>query len=118
MPAFRLYSDTTNFGELSKKVMKKWAIWLTLMVIVVVRTEAQTEVEAADSSDVLQEVVIRAYETNRKLIEVPAAVSFINKAQLNRFSNISLVPALNTAPGVRMEERSPGSYRLNIRGST
>ena len=25
--------------------------------------------------------------------------------------------ALNTVPGVRMEERSPGSYRLSIRGS-
>src|SRR3954470_8130695 len=29
----------------------------------------------------------------------------------------SLVPVLNTVPGVRMEERSPGSYRLSIRGS-
>ena len=30
----------------------------------------------------------------------------------------SLVPAVNAEPGVRMEERSPGSYRINIRGST
>ncbi len=28
-----------------------------------------------------------------------------------------MVSALNTVPGVRMEERSPGSYRLSIRGS-
>src|SRR5690606_10740693 len=27
------------------------------------------------------------------------------------------LPAMNTVPGVRMEERSPGSYRLSIRGS-
>lgn len=32
-------------------------------------------------------------------------------------SNMSLLPAANTLAGVRMEERSPGSYRLNIRGS-
>ncbi|MEJ0103149.1 MAG: hypothetical protein WDO19_11585 [Bacteroidota bacterium] len=25
---------------------------------------------------------------------------------------------MNNTPGVRMEERSPGSYRLNLRGST
>ena len=30
----------------------------------------------------------------------------------------SFVAAVNTMPGVRMEERSPGSYRLNIRGSS
>ena len=55
---------------------------------------------------------------NRKLIDVPATISVISKAQFNRYNNISLLPALNTTPGVRMEERSPGSYRLNIRGSS
>ncbi|MBC7425376.1 MAG: TonB-dependent receptor [Bacteroidia bacterium] len=29
----------------------------------------------------------------------------------------SILPALNTVAGVRMEERSPGSYRLSVRGS-
>lgn len=73
---------------------------------------------AFDSSDVLDEVIVRGYENNRKLIEVPAPITVISKTQLNRFNNISLLPAINTAPGVRMEERSPGSYRLNIRGSS
>ncbi len=45
-------------------------------------------------------------------------VSVIGKAQLNRFNNITILPSVNTSPGVRMEERSPGSYRLNIRGSS
>jgi len=31
--------------------------------------------------------------------------------------SFTLVPGLNTLPGIRMEERSPGSYRLSIRGS-
>ena len=31
---------------------------------------------------------------------------------------MSILPALNIIPGVSMEERSPGSYRLNIRGSS
>src|SRR3984885_6981078 len=73
-----------------------------------------------DSSDTrpLPEVVVKAYEQNRKLVEVAAPVSLLGKAALNRFGNSSVLPALNTIPGVRMEERSPGSYRLNIRGST
>jgi iron complex outermembrane receptor protein len=74
----------------------------------------------ADSSDTkpLNEVVIKAYEQNRKLIDVGAPVNIVSKATLSRFSNISILPAVNTNPGVRMEERSPGSYRLNIRGSS
>jgi iron complex outermembrane receptor protein len=74
----------------------------------------------ADSSDakILREVVIKAYEQNRKLIDVAAPVAFTGQAQLNRFSNMSILPALNITPGVSMEERSPGSYRLNIRGSS
>src|ERR1700748_300710 len=66
----------------------------------------------------LSQVIIKAYEQNRKLTEVGAPVSVINKSSLDRFGNVSILPALNTAPGVRMEERSPGSYRLNIRGSS
>lgn len=70
------------------------------------------------SSKELNEVIIKAFEQNRKLMDVPAAVSSISQKQLLRFNNSSIVPALNTQPGVRMEERSPGSYRLNIRGSS
>jgi iron complex outermembrane recepter protein len=66
----------------------------------------------------LQEVLVKAYEQNRKLIEVPAAIGLLTPVQLERFSNSSILPAMNTIPGVRMEERSPGSYRLNIRGSS
>lgn len=64
------------------------------------------------------EVVVRAYEQNRRLLEVPVSIGVLNQNDLNRFNNTSILPALNTIPGVKMEERSPGSYRLNIRGSS
>ena len=69
-----------------------------------------------DSSDTkpLNEVIVKAYEQNRKLTDVGAPVSIVSKASLNRFSNTNILQALNTNPGVRMEERSPGSYRLNV----
>lgn len=91
---------------------------IILTTILSVSLFAQEHAPIADSSDVLEEVVVKGYEYNRKLIDVPATISVITKAQFNRFNNISLLPALNTTPGVRMEERSPGSYRLNIRGSS
>ena len=73
---------------------------------------------AADSSIVLKNVIVSAYENNARLIDVPAAVSLVTKSELNRFNNTSVLSALNNNPGVRMEERSPGSYRLAIRGSS
>jgi iron complex outermembrane receptor protein len=79
--------------------------------------------QQADTGDTLQstqleEVVIRAFEQNRRLVDVPGAVNYINQRMLNRFNNTSALNALNATAGVRMEERSPGSYRLNIRGSS
>ena len=71
-----------------------------------------------DSVQILEEVTVKAYEQNRKLMQVPAAIAVISKPQLLRSTNTNILPALNSNPGIRMEERSPGSYRLNIRGSS
>ncbi len=76
------------------------------------------EQTSQDSVRRLDEVVVKAYASDRVLNEVPAAIAIIDSKELNRFNNTSFLPALNTVPGVRMEERSPGSYRLSIRGST
>lgn len=66
----------------------------------------------------LSEVVIRAFEQNGKLSDQPAPVAYISRASLSRYGNQRPLSALNAVPGVRMEARSPGSYRLNIRGSS
>ncbi|HVX26171.1 MAG TPA: TonB-dependent receptor [Parafilimonas sp.] len=65
----------------------------------------------------LESVTVTAFGSNAKWKDAPAAVALINQQQLQRFDNKTLVPVLNTVAGVRMEERSPGSYRLSIRGS-
>lgn len=74
--------------------------------------------QPADSVKVLQEITIRSFEADRPLLEVPASVGLVLKEDLQRFNNSTLVSAANTLPGVRMEERSPGSYRFAIRGSS
>jgi len=65
----------------------------------------------------LNEAVVTGYLSEQPVISVPASVSILSPEQLKLQPGASLVPALNTVPGVRMEERSPGSYRLSIRGS-
>jgi len=92
-------------------------ILLSLILPAFLNTAAQDE-KSADSSEILTEVIVRAFEQNKNLAGMPAAVITVSGTQLNRYNNTSILPALNSNPGIRMEERSPGSYRLNIRGSS
>ncbi|QCR23858.1 TonB-dependent receptor [Pontibacter sp. SGAir0037] len=66
----------------------------------------------------LSEVVVTGYETNRPLLETVGALSVVTSEVIRRFDESSLVRAVNTVPGVRMEERAPASYRISIRGSS
>lgn len=63
------------------------------------------------------EVVITGYLSNHPLVQVPASAAVLDSGVLKNGSQQSLLLVLNTVPGIRMEERSPGSYRLSIRGS-
>jgi iron complex outermembrane receptor protein len=90
-------------------------ILAALLVLFAHHVTGQTKV---DSVNVLDEITIRAYEADRPLLQVPASVGLIFESDLARFSNTSLVSSVNNLPGIRMEERSPGSYRFSIRGSS
>lgn len=91
---------------------------LLILFFVFSKTLSAQTIDNKDSAQILENVIVKAYEQNRSLIDVAAPVSVTSQAQLNRFGNMSILPALNITPGVSMEERSPGSYRLNIRGSS
>lgn len=86
---------------------------ISLLTVSLISLQAQT-----DTTRVLIDIEIHAFAHDRPLLEVPAAVAKVTTLDLQRFGNTSFLPALNTQPSVRMEERSPGSYRLSIRGST
>ncbi|MES2775140.1 MAG: TonB-dependent receptor plug domain-containing protein [Bacteroidota bacterium] len=95
------------------------AIKIGLCYLLPVFSMAQSTTDSSfGQADSLENVTVRAFEQNRNLQQIPAAVGIINTAALQRFNNASLLPALNLEPGVKMEERSPGSFRLNIRGSS
>jgi iron complex outermembrane receptor protein len=70
-----------------------------------------------DTARHLNEVMVKAYLSDQPVLSIPASVGVLSASQLAVQPDNSLVSALNTVPGVRMEERSPGSYRLSIRGS-
>ena len=70
-----------------------------------------------DSVPYMDEVLVSSFGQNGTKQKVPAAITVLSNRQFQRYGNVSLVPAFNTVAGVRMEERSPGSYRLSIRGS-
>src|SRR5882757_6005530 len=72
----------------------------------------------SDSARVLGEVIISAFEQHRIQTYCPIAVTQISASNADRFNKTSLVSGMNTIAGVRMEERSPGSYRISIRGSS
>ncbi|MHA6250095.1 TonB-dependent receptor [Pontibacter sp. CAU 1760] len=66
----------------------------------------------------LREVEITGYETNRPLLETAGAIGIVETELVQRFDESSVVRAVSTLPGVRMEERAPASYRISIRGSS
>ncbi|WP_018616068.1 TonB-dependent receptor [Segetibacter koreensis] len=98
--------------------MKKNLLCFFIPVLFYAKSFAQQAEQDTLSVKKLEDVVVKGYEQNRKLNETAGAVGVVNKQQLERYSTISVLPAINAVPGVRMEERSPGSYRLNIRGSS
>ena len=70
-----------------------------------------------DTTRKLKPVTVRGYLSEQQVLQVPASVGVLSAKQLALQPNNSLVSAMNTVPGIRMEERTPGSYRLSIRGS-
>ena len=69
-----------------------------------------------DSTKVLEEVKVYVFEQKRSPLTTPDA--FVRTTDLQRMSSTTFVGSLNSMAGIRMEERSPGSYRIAIRGSS
>ena len=96
----------------------KWFLVFFLLAVLPYAVFSQNDSSHTFKNDsVLQEVSVTAFHSQLKWKAVPAAVAIITQADLNRYANTSLVPIFNIVPGVRMEERSPASYRLSVRGS-
>lgn len=71
----------------------------------------------ADSALLMDKIIITAFQQNRD-VSCGTVVKVLSRNNADRFNKTSLVNGFNAVAGVRMEERSPGSYRINIRGSS
>lgn len=65
----------------------------------------------------LETAKVSGYFTEQPLLTTPGSVSIVGQKAILSQNGATLLPSLNTVPGLRMEERSPGSYRLALRGS-
>lgn len=99
-----------------KRYLKRLLQYVTLLLFSITNGYSGW-CQVADTVKQLDEVVITGYLSRLPIVQVPASVAVLNSKALLSGSQQSLVPVINTVPGVRMEERSPGSYRLSIRGS-
>lgn len=95
--------------------MKKTILFFSLILFITPSFSQEVE---PDSLKQLDEVFIRAFEQNRKASLTTANIKIIDRNVTEMHNKSSFVNAFNTVAGVRMEERSPGSYRINIRGSS
>jgi iron complex outermembrane receptor protein len=76
------------------------------------------QVKEKDSTKILKEIVVTTVSfTTDDPLRATSATGYIGEAEKKNQQQNSLVGSLNTLAGVRMEERSPGSYRLSLRGS-
>lgn len=80
-------------------------------------TEGDNYVYLQPDYQLLHAVTVTGYASKNKLSEIAGAYAITPKESFYRFNDDSPVRAMNMSPGIRLEERSPGSYRVSIRGN-
>lgn len=65
----------------------------------------------------LQPVDVKIHFSKQSLMSASSSFHTLNEATIQQQQPTTLLTAMNTVAGIRMEERSPGSYRVAMRGS-
>ncbi len=71
-----------------------------------------------DSVQKIAEIQLDAYKKPVSLFASTKSVGIISQELLSLSTPERLLEAVNQMPGARLEERSPGSYRIALRGSS
>ncbi len=80
-------------------------------------TMAKDTIQLISGED-LPEVKITAFESERPLLQQAVGIERLGPADFEAFGSRSLNSAINSRPGVRLEQRAPSSYRVSVRGSS
>ncbi|AMR29293.1 hypothetical protein A0257_20785 [Hymenobacter psoromatis] len=93
---------------------------LSLLLLPALRLAAQRAPSPPDTLNAraLPAATVVGYGERLPLRCTAAAVGVLDQTIIQRFNESSLASAVNTLPGVRLEERATGSYRISVRGST
>jgi iron complex outermembrane receptor protein len=93
---------------------------LAFLLLPASRLAAQQTPIASDTlnAHALPAATVVGYGQRLPLRRTAAAVGVVDNTIIQRFNENSLASAVNTLPGVRLEERATGSYRISVRGST
>jgi len=95
-------------------------LFLAGLSLLALRLAAQQAPLLADTLNAraLPGATVVGYGQRLPLRRTAAAVGVVDNTIIGRFNENSLASAVNTLPGVRLEERATGSYRISVRGST
>ncbi|SFQ53732.1 TonB-dependent receptor [Hymenobacter arizonensis] len=97
----------------------RYLLLLLLLVLPQLSNLAQAQTPTDTTRTVaLPEATVTGYGQRLPLRRTAAAIGVIDARVIQQFNPAALTQAVNTLPGVRLEERATASYRLNIRGST
>ncbi|RZL15988.1 MAG: TonB-dependent receptor [Hymenobacter sp.] len=92
----------------------------TLLTLPALRLAAQQAPAPTDTLNAraLPAATVVGYGQRLPLRRTAASVGVVDQTIVQRFNESSLASAVNTLPGVRLEERATASYRISVRGST
>ena len=86
---------------------------IALLLLANLTAAAQTDTLIA-----LPDVTVAGFRDATSTVRIPASIGTLSTREITAFPTADLLPAMNRLPGVRFEQRAPGSYRISVRGST
>jgi len=86
---------------------------ITCLFLLTAALSAQT-----DTTYTLPNATVSGFRDEVPDRRVAASIGLLDREALTEYPTGDLLPAMNRLPGVRFEQRAPGSYRISVRGST
>lgn len=90
---------------------------ILLLIGSTVNLKGMDSLKHINSKIELHEINVKGYFREQALLSYTGSAHVIHATTLEKLGPSTLLPALNSVAGVQFEERSPGSYRLSVRGS-
>ncbi len=91
--------------------------WLCSGQVYAQASDEGSDTEDDDQVTELASMEIIGHFNSRRILGFTGSAHVISSDDIEAQQTTTLLPTLNRVPGLRMEQRSPGSYRLAMRGS-